>query len=345
MRTSTIHDVARLAGVSAATASRVLSGHPSTSESARTKVRAAATSLGFRVNAQARALRSTHTDTVGVLISDVRNPFFAEIAHQIEKRLHPEGIATLLCNADESTQQQDMSLDLLVSRRVDGIIVAPQGDGSGALRDVLETNLPTVFVDRTIPEVEVPSITSDNESGIHQAVDHLRTHGHRRIGFLAGPQETSTGRERLEAFLSAISEAELDDDPELIFIGDFQHTSGVLGARELLALSDPPTAVITADTLMTMGAVEESVAQGIRVGESLSLIGYDDTPQVRMHRPALTVIAHDPTEMGRLAATAMKKLLRGEKAESAVLPSRLITRQSVRTPWKTTSDQMQGART
>lgn len=328
----TIRDVAQAAGVSVATASRVLSGHPSTSVRSRDKVHGAAASLGFTANAQARALRTTHTNTVGVLISDIRNPFFAEITHQIEKTLHPQGIVTLLCNADESTSQQDLSLRLLLSRRVDGIIVAPQGDGSGSLREVLLSGVPTVFVDRTIPDTDVPAITSDNESGIREAVWHLKDKGHRRVAYIAGPQETSTGRERLAAFTAAVTDAELETDPDWIVIGDFKYDSGVAGTRQLLKLRDRPTALICADTLMTMGAIEECGTQGISVGQELSVIGYDDNHQARLHRPALSVIAHDPGEMGRLAASAMKSLLDGDTPESVVLPSQLIMRQSVSRP-------------
>ena len=157
MRTATLQDVARLAGVSTATASRVLSGHPATSVAARTRVAEAATELGFRPNAQARSLRKARTESIGVVVSD-------------------------------------RYIDLLLAHRADGIVIAPQGDGSGSLRDALKLGVPLVFVDRTVDGVDVPSITSDNFSGITQAVEHLVGLGHHRIGFIAGPQATSTGR-------------------------------------------------------------------------------------------------------------------------------------------------------
>jgi len=188
----TIHDVAAAAGVSSGTASRVLSGHPSTSPESRKRVTEAAHRLGYRPNARARSLRKAHTDTIGLLIPDVRNPFFAEIAHNAEQAALRHALSTLLCNANECTEQQDRYLDLLYSQRVDGIVVAPQGDGSGSLREVLALEVPMVFVDRTISGIDVPSVTSDNRVGISQAVAHLAELGHRRIGLVSGPVDSRT---------------------------------------------------------------------------------------------------------------------------------------------------------
>ncbi|GIG25109.1 LacI family DNA-binding transcriptional regulator [Cellulomonas denverensis] len=328
MQTPTIRDVAARAGVSVATVSRVLSEHPSTSAASRQKVLSAAADLGFRPNAQARSLRRTRTNTIGVLVSDVRNPFFAEIAHTVEQTALSHEMATLLCNADESTEQQDHCLDLLVSQRVDGMIVTPQGDGSGSLREVLSLGLPVVFVDRTIDGVEVPSVTSDNRTGIVEAVQHLAGLGHRRIGYVAGPQVTSTGRERLAAYREAVADAGLDTDPGLVFEGDFRSASGVAGARALLALPDPPTAVLAADSLMTFGVLLECRDRGLRIGADLSVIGYDDIESFGLVSPPLTVIAHDPSRMGALAVDMIRDLLAGEPVTSAVLTSSLVLRGS-----------------
>lgn len=328
MRAVTIHDVAAEAGVSAATASRVLSGHPATSEESRTRVTEAARRLGFRPNAQARSLRKNHTNTIGLLLSDVRNPFFADIAHNAEQHALESGIATLLCNANESTEQQDLYLDLLLSQRVAGIIVAPQGDGAGSLREVLTLGVPVVFVDRTIDGVDVPSVTSDNRSGITGAVAHLAGLGHHRIGLVAGPQETSTGRERLEAFRQAVAEHGLDDDPDLVHLGDFQVTSGARAANQLLDLPLPPTAVLAADSLMTFGVLEVLRERGIRVGSDLSVVGYDDVAAFRWFSPQLTVVAHDPARMGALAVDLIRDVLDGRPARSVVLESSLVVRES-----------------
>ena len=226
MVTITIKDVAALAGVSVATTSRVLSGNPATSADARSRVHAAATELDYHPNAQARALRSTRTHAIGLLVPDVRNPFFADLAHTVEQAALVHGFATLLGNANERKDQQDRYLDNLIARRVDGIIVAPLGDGSGSIRSVVAREIPAVFIDRTIDGIDLPSVTTDSDTGIREAVDHLAALGHTRIGYIAGPQSTSTGRERYASFVRAAGARHLSLDPALIVFGDFQAESG-----------------------------------------------------------------------------------------------------------------------
>ena len=327
MKAVTIRDVAARAGVSVGTTSRVLTGHPATSPQSRELVRKAAADLGYRANARARSLRSAHTDTIGVLVCDIRNPFFADIAQAVEQKALLAGLATIMCNANESVEQQDRYLDLLINQRVDGIIMAPQGDGSGKLSLAREWGMPLVFVDRVIDDSDIPSVTSDNSRGIHEAVRRLAGLGHRRIGYIAGPLQTSTGRERLTAFDSAARAYGID--PSLVFHGDFQYESGVGGARYLLDLADPPTAIIAADSLMTLGAALVCRQRGVHIPGELSLIGYDDVPAFSLLDPPLSVIAHDPTHMGELAFDMLVEVKAGRPVESIVLPTALIERGSI----------------
>ncbi|WP_028707838.1 LacI family DNA-binding transcriptional regulator [Propionicicella superfundia] len=329
MHQATIRDVAGRAGVSIATASRVLNDAGNTSEASRARVRDAARMLGYRANGRARSLRSSRADTIGVLISDIRNPFFADIAHGVEQAALAAGMVTVVCNANESTQQQALCLDLLLTQRVGGIVMAPQGDGTGALTTVLDHGLPLVFVDRVVESARpVPSVTSDNVAGIVQAVEHLTGLGHRRVGYVAGPQQTSTGRERLSAFQRAAAERGLDLDPGLIHLGDFRMASGESGAHVLLDLPEPPTAIIAADSLMTLGVAMACRKRGVVIGRELSLIGYDDEPVFSLIDPPLTVIAHDPARMGELAFRMIADVIAGESVASIVLPTGLIVRGS-----------------
>ena len=327
MRSTTIRDVAQKAGVSAATASRVLSGHSSTSEEARQAVRTAAAELGFRPNAQARSLRKTSTQTIGLLLPDIRNPFFADLAHAVEQRARDFGYLTLFGNANESQTQQDSYVDVMLSQRVDGLIAAPQGSAQD-LRGLLAGEVPTVFVDRVVDGAAVPSVTADNTGGIADAVHHLTQRGHRRIGYIAGPQSTSTGRERLQAYRAAVAETGADDDGSLIYLGDFQSASGAAGARCLLDLAEPPTALLAADSLMSIGAIAVCNERSLTIGRDVAFVAYDDIEAFTLLNPALTVIAHDVHAMGRLAVDLLIAEIAGESPESAVLPSRLIIRGS-----------------
>jgi LacI family transcriptional regulator len=328
MANVTIRDLAKAAGVSVGTASRVINQHPATSPESRAAVQEAATRIGFTANARARSLRSAKAATIGLLVSDIRNPFFAEIAEAAEQAALAQKVATILCNANEDTGQQDLYLRLLAAQRVDGIIVAPQGDGSGQLSQMVASGTPMVFVDRVVEGLDVASVVSDNQTGIRQAVAHLRDLGHTRVGFVSGPQASSTGRGRLNAFQAVVAEAGLDADPALVFHGDFQTESGEHGARTLLALDHPPTAIIAADSLMTLGVVRACRELDVEIGPQLSLIGYDDLPYCSLLSPALTVIAHDPARMGEIAAGLILDRVAGKSVESVVLPSALLLRDS-----------------
>jgi LacI family transcriptional regulator len=327
-RTITIKDVADMAGVSPATASRVLSGNPATSPESREKVIAAASRLEFHPNAQARALRSTRTNVIGLLMSDVRNPFFADLAHAAEQSALAEGFVTLLGNANESAVQQDRYLDTFISQRVDGVIAAPQGTGSSSLRALLAREVPTVFVDRTVDGIDVPSVTTDSDNGIRQAVEHLAQQGHTRVGYIAGPQTTSTGRDRLRSYAKAAQDYGISTDPALTYFGDFQSRSGSAAAHHLLSLAQPPTALLAADSPMAVGALATLNRKGIRIGRDMALIAFDDIEWFSLLDPPLTVISHDVEAMGRIAVELLLDLINGGQPASVVLPSELIIRAS-----------------
>lgn len=332
MVTITIKDVAALAGVSVATTSRVLSGNPATSADARSRVQAAVAELDYRPNAQARALRSTRTHSIGLLVPDVRNPFFADLAHTVEQAALVHGFVTLLGNANERKDQQDRYLDNLIARRVDGIIVAPLGDGSGSIRSVVGREIPAVFIDRTIEGIDLPSVTTDSDTGIREAVDHLAALGHTRIGYIAGPQSTSTGRERHASFVRAAGDRGLSLDPALIVFGDFQPESGSAAVRTLLALNEPPTALLVADSPMAFGAIGAIQKLGLRIGTDVALVSFDDIDWLALLDPPVSVVAHSVADMGRIAVDMLRTVIDGGTPASVRLPSRLIVRGSSATP-------------
>ena len=187
----TLRDVAAHAGVSLGTASRVLSGNPATSPEARARVSDAVAVLGYRPNAQARSLRLTRTHAIGLLVSDVRNPFFADVAHAAEQAALGADYVTLLGNANEDVDQQDRYLETFLNQRVDGVVLAPQGRGSGSLQSLVDSQMPVVFVDRTVEGFDVPSVTTDSRTGMNEAVAYLAAAGHDRVGFIGGPQALS----------------------------------------------------------------------------------------------------------------------------------------------------------
>jgi LacI family transcriptional regulator len=322
----TIRDVAARAGVSLGTASRVLSGHPATSSDARTRVTEAAAALGYRPNAQARSLRSTRTHTIGLLVSDVRNPFFADVAHAAEQAALDAGFVTLLGNANEDVDQQDRYLETFLTQRVDGVVITPQGRGSGSLDALIDSGLAIVFADRTVDGLDVPSVTTDNGPGLDGAIAHLAGRGHTRIAFIGGPQSISTGRDRYEAFVAAMPAHGLEVNSDLITFGDFREASGTEAAEGLLARPDRPTALLAADNLMAVGALAAVRSHGLTIGTDIELIAFDDTEWFPFLDPPMSVIAHDPGAIGRHAVALLLKVIGGTAPESVVLPTKFVDR-------------------
>ncbi|MDG4663239.1 LacI family DNA-binding transcriptional regulator [Mycobacterium sp. 236(2023)] len=322
----TIRDVAAHAGVSLGTASRVLSGHPATSPQARERVTQAVSALGYRPNAQARSLRLTRTHAVGLLLSDVRNPFFADVAHAAEQAALGADYVTLLGNANENVEQQDRYLETFLSQRVDGVVLAPQGRGSGSLDALIDSQMPVVFVDRIVDGIDVPSVTTDSRIGLDEAVRHLVAAGHSRIGYIGGPQSISTGRQRYDDFVEALPRHALTPDVSLITFGDFQEESGVRAADQLLSMPNRPTAIIAADNLMALGALAAVRAHGLTLGADVEVIAFDDIEWLAHFDPPISVIAQDAAAVGRCAVELLLGVINGDEPESVVLPTRFIDR-------------------
>lgn len=335
MQAITIKDVARAAGVSSATASRVLSGNPATSADSRAKVEAAAADLGFVPNAQARSLRSTKTDSIALLISDVRNPYFSDLAHAVEQHARAAGLVTFIGNANEDTAQQDDFLATMLSRRVDGLLIVPQGLGEGSgkasamLQRVIDSPIPTVFIDRTLAEATIPSVTARSDHALQNAVNDLKDKGHQRVAFLGGPKHASTASERHLAFDLALREAGLSVYPELHFAGDFQRSSGWAGAQWFSEHPLAPTAVIIADSPMALGALSYWQHSDARVGADFSVISFDEVDALLLHDPPIATISHDLQQMGRAAFEALGELMHGAVPPAVQLPSHYSPRGSV----------------
>jgi LacI family transcriptional regulator len=320
----TIRDVAAHAGVSLGTASRVLSGNPATSPEARARVSDAVALLGYRPNAQARSLRLTRTHVIGLLVSDVRNPFFADVAHAAEQAALGADYVTLLGNANEDVDQQDRYIETFLNQRVDGVVLAPQGRGSGSLQSLVDSQMPVVFVDRTVEGFGVPSVTTDSRTGMSQAVAHLAAAGHERVGFIGGPQTISTGRQRYDAFIDTLPDHGLELDEALITFGDFQEESGIRATEELLSGPSRPTAVIAADNLMALGALAAIRSRGLRIGSDIEVIAFDDIEWLAHYDPPIPVIAQDADAVGRRAVELLMRVINGESPQSVVLPTRFI---------------------
>ncbi|WP_224327311.1 LacI family DNA-binding transcriptional regulator [Streptomyces olivaceus] len=329
---ASIKDVAAEAGLSVATVSRALNGHPSVSPAARHRVQAAVESLGYRPNAVARSLRTDQTRTLGLVISDVMNPYFTELARSVEEEARALGYSVVIGNADERPDLQDHHVTTLLDRRIDGLLVSPTDGGSPGMLDAARAGTPMVFVDRWIPGVDVPVVRSDGRAAVQDLVAHLHGLGHRRLAIIAGPAATTTGRERVDAFREALGAYGLSLPGAYIGQGDFQAESGRRATERFLDLPEPPEVVFAADNLMALGALDAVRARGLRVPEDIALAAFDDIPWFVHTDPPVTAIAQPTRDLGRAAVRALVERIAGRAGESVTLPARLVVRRSCGEP-------------
>jgi len=263
--------------------------------------------------------RRTHT--VGLLISDIANPFFIRAVRAIEDVAQGNGYNVILCNTDEDPAKETQYLRVLMEKRVDGIILATTAGSRQAVRDVRWRRIPLVLFDRELTGVAVDTVKVDSVLGGRLATEHLLRLGHRRIAIIHGPVVRSTGAERLQGYLEALEAAGVAPVPELIREGNFKQDSGRELARELLRVSRPPTALFCSNNLMTVGALQTLREQGVRIPTDLSLVGYDDMEWWTLTHPPLTTIGQPVYELG---CEAMRLLLAQIGAPGRRRPRRVV---------------------
>jgi len=327
----TIKDVARRAGVSVTTVSRVLnnSPHPISPETRR-KVLEAVAELGFCPNAAARSLQLNETRTIGLMLPDVANPYYSGIVRGIEDVAHQEGYTVILCNTDRSRERTLEYLRVLREKRVDGVIFM----GGGVVEDAKEDrffqqeDIPTVVIGRhsgTFPSVQI-----DNIEAAKRAVEHLLKRGYREIACIAGPPSSTTSRDRLTGYCQALAENGLKYEPSWVVHADFTPGGGYKAVQELLRKSKfKPAALLVHNDLMAVGAIKALTDEGLAVPQDIAVVGFDDIPLASYVLPRLTTVRVPVYELGTTAMRLLRDLLAGRPVpEVTVLPVELIVRES-----------------
>lgn len=324
----TIRDVARYAGVSPATVSRVLnhSPHP-VSERGRRRVLAAARKLAYIPNMLARSLLTQQTAAIGVLIPDVSNPYYAAILRGIEDAIAPSGRTVILCNTDRRREQQRLYLRALMERRVDGVIIAGGSFGRAEM-SVVGGAVPVVMIGRH--RARFPQVRVDNVAAGAMATEHLLALGHRRIACLAGPSSSLSACDRVAGYRQALEAAGLSPDPALIREVGFTPVGAGQAVAALFQLDPPPSAIVAANDQVAIGAIRALHELGHRVPDDVSVVGFDDTPLASYTVPSLSTVAVPTYDLGRTAVELLLKILRGMRAQSVVLPCTLRVRESTK---------------
>ncbi|NJQ15463.1 LacI family DNA-binding transcriptional regulator [Streptomyces bohaiensis] len=323
-----IKDVAAAAGVSVATVSRALNGHRSVSPDTRERVLEAVGRLGYRPNAVARSLRTDRTRTLGLVIGDVMNPYFTELARFVEEEARARGYSVIIGNADERPELQDHHIRTLLDRRIDGLLVSPADGRSPFAPGTRPPTPPVVLVDRWVPGLDVTVIRAEGASAVRDLVRHLRALGRRRIAVITGPPATTTARERVAAFREAIAAQGLHLPEAYVGEGDFRADSGRRVTEAFLDLPEPPEVVFATDNLMALGALDAIRSRGLRVPEDIGVAAFDDIPWFQHTDPPLTAVAQPVAELARAAVGALTDLIEGRAARSVTLSARLVVRRS-----------------
>ena len=350
---ATITDVAAAAGVSVATAARALGDYGSVSPATKDRVQTAAQQLGYRANHLARSMVTGSTRTVGAVLSDIENPFFSAALRGITDVAEGAGYEVVVVNTDEDPEIEREAVRALLERRVDGLLVSPaHGAEPRHLQHAIAGGTPVVLLDRLILGVASDSVGVDNRAAARTATQRLVDAGHRRIGLVTGDTaetrpglarvvddgvETAFGGTtglRVAGYRDALLEAGLLPDPELLAADGLRPQDAASATRRLLALSDPPTALVALDSLLTLGVLQAMDDLGLRWPDDVSIVGFDDAEWTEVVSPPLTVLAQPVLDLGRTACELLLHRLRGRdgRPEHRWLPTRVVERASVGPP-------------
>ncbi|MET9343448.1 LacI family DNA-binding transcriptional regulator [Nonomuraea sp. NPDC003804] len=350
----TISEVAAEAGVGRATAARTLGGYGYVSPELRERVLAAAEKLGYRANALARSMSTGVSHTLGVIVADIGNPFFAGVVRGICDTSRARGFDTIVLSTYEDLDEEVAATNVLIDKRVDGFIVASAAIGKGEVAHIkaaVERGIPVVLVDRAVAALDLDAVVIDNRDAAREAVEALIAAGHRRIGFVWGPPapeapatrrgllaEASrnlwTDGERLRGYLDALDDARIPFDPELVMVGPKTEERATEEVTRMLALPDRITAVFCTETDAVTGALRALRTAGLACPRDVALIGFDDSSWAAVMEPPLTMIEQPVHELGAKAAQVLLDTIGGAepRGEMHTLRSRLIVRSSVTPP-------------
>ena len=299
----TITDIAKELGISASTVSRALSDSPLVNVDTKRAILKVAKRLGYQRNEVARALVLGSSGAVGLLVPDITNPFFSDIARGVGEIADRIGAGVILCNTDERTDRELNYIRLMRRKRVDGLLLCSTTIEAPYLQELAQANIPFILVSRlSSGQGDAPFVITDDRAGARLAVEHLVDLGHTCLGFIGGPENVQASRDRMETYLNVLNENGLPTLPEWRSYAGFTQASGREAAQRMLSLPDHPTAIFAANDVTALGVLEVAEGSGFQVPSDLSLVGYDDISYASLPRIQLTTVAQPAVEMGQIAA-------------------------------------------
>jgi DNA-binding LacI/PurR family transcriptional regulator len=326
-----IKEVAKRAKVSTATVSRTINDSQKVKPGTAARVRKAIEELNFYPNTHARTLVSGRSRMLGLIISDITNPFFPELVKGFEDQAVQGGQEVIIGNTDYNPKRMAGCIRRMVERKVDGVAIMTSEADPGLVTELTRRNIPTVFMDTGTSSTHSANIRIDYAQGIHEALDHLVSLGHRRIAFITGPMNLESVQTRHDAFLSGLKAHGLSERP-LIERGDHRIEGGAIAMKNLLMLPQPPTAVVASNDLTAIGALGAIHEAGLKVPDDFSLIGFDDISFAHLTQPPLTTVILSRAQLAVTAFAALEALIRKEDGTHAdyTIPTHLVLRGSTR---------------
>ena len=326
----TIKDVAELAEVHPSTVSRVINGDSRISEKTKKKVLLIIRKLGYTPNAIARGLKTKRTYTLGMLIPDITNPFFAELARGVEDAANKNSFNIILCNTDDKLKKERTYLEILREKRVDGLILGTAHIRDQSILELEKKKFPYILISRNVERLNKNCIIIDDLAGGMMATEYLIKLGHHRIAHISGPLKTRSGLNRLKGYQLALKKHKIEYNDELVGEGDFRINGGYQVMKRFLKLPEPPTAIFAANDLLALGAMQAIQKKNFYIPEDFSIIGFNDIELASFVYPSLTTIRQPILEMGNLAVKMLLKIIiDGEFNQGKiVLKPKLIIRES-----------------
>jgi len=327
----TIKDIAKKADVSVTTVSRVLNNKPDVGDDTRARILRLIEDMNYNPNSVARGLVMQKTHTIGLIIPDISNPFFPQIARAIEDKAQEHGYSVIFFNTDNHLEREKKAVELFKSKQVDGLIVSLSLGNEEILKELKASNYPVVQIDRSVLNDSYPLVSIDNKNSSYQMVEYMLKKGYRKIAHISGDLNTTTARERLEGYKKAISDYGIEINEDYIIEGDYTQHSGFEAVKKLLKLKDSPTAVFAANDLSAAGVYKALFAADLKIPEDMAVAGHDDIGIASLLRPELTTMRQPKYSLGERAVSVLLKMINnsGTECEDQILKTNLIIRESV----------------
>jgi DNA-binding LacI/PurR family transcriptional regulator len=329
---ASMNDVAKRAGVSIATVSRVLNNNNSVKEATRVKILKAIKDLKYQPSRVAKRLRSKSisSNLLGILIPDIQNPFYVDVLRGIEDVAYNNNYAIIMCNFGQDEKKEKLYLEILQSEGIDGLIAAPAREDDPQLKKMLNDGLPVVCVDRGLKDIDVDIVMVNNVEAAYKAVDYLIKTGYKRIAYISGLQTIPSSRLREKGYREALAANDLPFDQTLVKYGDSKHESGIKLCEELLNMPNPPDAIFTGNNLITLGALETIHKKKLAIPKDIAIIGFDDMYWSNSLNPPLTAVRQPAYEIGKRAGELLIQRINDPKRSciQMILNAELMVRSS-----------------